>query len=396
MTVPVSVRRVSSPSEQGAFLRLPWKVFADDPHWVPPLVSMRRDKLNPKSSPMTDYLDIEYFVAWRGAEPVGCIAAFINPRHNEYHREHIGWFGLFDVLDDREAAHALLRAAEEWVRARGYDGIRGPASFGDMDEFGLQVEYFDSPHVLLYPHHRPYYKTYIEEMGYQGVMDLLAFRISAEDLRGENVPEKVVRVMEKIKKRRKITLRNPDLKHVDADLDLFYRMYTNAWKDNWGFVPPSREELELLFSQFKRFLRPDFIFIAEVDGEPAGFIMLLPDLNQAIKYARPHPDTPEILTLLKVFWHWKVRSKVNRTRVPFLGVIDKYQGLGIDAMLYMAVVEPAVQVGITEGDFGWVLDNNLAMNQIGNLLGGEMYNRFRIYDKMFVSAAPPAGETAAR
>ncbi|NPV66498.1 MAG: GNAT family N-acetyltransferase [Anaerolineae bacterium] len=381
MTAPVSVRRVSSPAEQDALLRLPWKVYANDPHWVPPLVSMRREKLNPQHNPMTNYLDIEYFLAWRGAEPVGCIAAFINPRHNEYHHEHIGWFGLFDVLDDREAAHALLQTAEEWVRAKGYDAIRGPASFGDMDEFGLQVDFFDSPHVLLYPHNPPYYKTYIEERGYKGVMDLLSYRIAAEAMRGANVPEKIIRVMEKQKKRRNIILRNPDLKHFDADLDMLYRMYTNAWKDNWGFVPPSREELYALFNQFKRFLQPDFIFIAEINGEPAGFIMLFPDLNQAIKHARPHPDTPEFLTLLKVLWHWKVRPKVNRTRVPFLGVIDKYHGTGIDAMLYMAVVEPAVRAGFTEGDFGWVLDDNLAMNQISALVGGEIYNRFRIYQK---------------
>ncbi|GAB4575975.1 MAG: GNAT family N-acetyltransferase [Anaerolineae bacterium] len=382
MNAGVTVRPATTPAERKVFLRMPWKVFANDPNWVPPLVSMRKEKMDTKNSPMYHYLEVEYFLAWRGEEPVGCIAAFINPHHNEYHNENIGWFGLFDVMDDREAAHALLQTAEEWVRAKGYDAIRGPASFNDLDEFGLQVDYFDSPHVLLYPHTPPYYKTYIEEAGYEGVMDLLSFRISAEAMRGDHVPEKIIRVMEKQKKRRKITLRNPDLKNFGPELDMLYEMYINAWKDNWGFVPPTREEMDILFNQFKMFLKPEYIFIAYVEDQPAGFIMLLPDLNQAIKPARPHPDTPEWITLLKVLWHWRVRPKVTRTRVPFLGVVDRFQGMGLDAMLYMAVIEPAVREGIVEGDFGWVLDNNLAMKQIGNLLPAEIYNRFRIYNKM--------------
>lgn len=381
MSTEVIVRRVSTPAEKDAFMRMPWKVFANDRIWVPPLVSMRKDKLSPQASAMYSYLDVEFFVAWRGTEPVGCIAAFINPHHNEYHHEHIGWFGLFDVLDDREAAHALLRAAEEWVKGKGYDGIRGPASYNDLDEFGLQVDYFDSPHVLLYPHNPEYYKTYIEDAGYTGVMDLLSYRLPTEAMRGDNAPEKIRRVMEKQAKRRKITLRMPDLKNFGPELDVLYAMYRNAWKDNWGFVPPSREEMDILFGQFKMFLEPDYIFIAYVEEEPAGFVMLMPDLNQALQYARPHPGTPEWFTLIKVFWHWKIRPKVTRTRVPFLGVVDRFHGMGIDAMLYMAVVEPAARHGLIEGDFGWVLDNNLAMNQISELVRAEVYNRYRVYHK---------------
>jgi GNAT superfamily N-acetyltransferase len=368
-------------------LRIPWKVFASDPDWVPPLVSMRREKLEPEGNPMMGHLDVEYFVAWRGTEAVGCIAAFTNHHHNNYHDENIGWFGLFDVMGDREAALALLNTAEEWVRARGHEGIRGPASFGDLDEFGLQVDYFGDPHVLLYPYNPAYYMTYLEEAGFAGIMDMLAYRIAVQSVMGENVPEKIIRVLEKQKKRRKITLRNPDMKNFDAELDVLFNMYVDAWKDNWGFVPPTREEIETVVGQFKRFIDPSYIVIAEVEGEPAGFIALLPDLNQALKYARPHPSTPEIWTLAKAAWQYLVRRRVTRTRVPFLGVVDKYQGMGLDAMLYMEVVEPAYHKGLVEGDFGWVLDNNLAMNQIGDLLNSEVYKRYRMYEKSFKAAA---------
>ena len=386
MTASVSVRRMASPADRDAFIRLPWKVFEHDPNWVPPLVSMRKELLDREHNPMLAHLEIEYFVAWRGEEVVGTIAAFINHHHNEYHNENIGWFGLFDVLDDREAALALLRTAEDWVRAQGLDAIRGPASFGDLGEFGLQVDYFDNPHVILMPYNPPYYKTYVEEAGFSGVMDLLSYRIRRESLMGENVPPKIRRVLEKVKKRRKITLRKPDMKHFDREIDLLEQMYKAAWKDNWGFVPPTHEEMTYVIGQMKQFFDPDLALVAEVEGKPAGFIVLFPDMNQAIKYARPHPDTPEFITLLKVLWHWKVRPKIDRLRVPFLGVLEEYRGLGIDAMLYMPMVDMAVKKGYTHADFGWILDNNKAMNQIADLIHGEVYKRYRVYEKPIAPA----------
>ncbi len=392
MSASVSVRRMSSRADKDTFLRLPWKVFAHDPDWVPPLVSSRRDKLEPQGNPMYEHLDLEYFIAWRGEEAVGCIAAYINHHHNTFHHEHIGWFGLFDVLDDREAALALLQTAEEWVRSKGYDGIRGPASFGDLDEFGLQVEGFGAPHVILMPYNPPYYKTYLEEAGFVGVMDMVSYRMNATRVVGENIPPKILRVMEKVRQRRKITIRNPDMKHFEKDMDVLFELYKSAWEDNWGFVPPTRAEADAMIAQFKRFVKSEYVAIAEINGEPAGFIALLPDLNQALAHARPHPDTPEWITLLKTFWHWKIRSKITRTRVPLLGVVPQHQGLGIDPMLYMSVVEPAVRDGIQVADFGWILDNNLAMNQIGAMLEAEIYKRYRMYDKQFGGQPAAASE----
>lgn len=387
MSASVAVRRVESPADKDVFLRLPWQVFADDPDWVPPLVSMRRDKLEPDGNPMYEHLEIEYFIAWRGPTAVGCIAAFINHHHNEFHNEHIGWFGLFDVLDDAEAGAALLQTAEEWVRNKGYDGIRGPASFGDLDEFGLQVDYFGFPHVLLMAYNPAYYQTFVEAAGFEGLMDMLSYRLAVEAMEGDSVPPKIIRVMEKMKKRRKITLRNPDMKNFAHELDTLMALYVGAWNDNWGFVPPTRAELDIVVGQYKRFINPEYIVIVEVNGDPAGFLVLLPDLNQVLAHARPHPNTPEWITLLKAAWHLKVRPKMTRTRVPLLGVIPKYQGMGLDAMLYMAAVGPAADAGFIEGDFGWILADNLAMNQISELVNAPVYKRFRMYHKGFGDTA---------
>ncbi len=387
MTTNVSVRRVASREDEKAFLRFPWKVYAHDPNWVPPLVSQRKDKMDREHNPMLKHMEIEFFMAWRGTEPVGEIAAFINHSHNKFHNEHIGWFGMFEVLDDREAALALLQTAEEWVKAKGYDAIRGPASYNDLDEFGLQVDYFDQPHVLLMPYNPPYYMTYIEEAGFEGVMDMLSYKIAASSMLGENVPEKIRRVLEKQRKRRNITIRKIDMKRFDAEVDVMMDLYIRAWSDNWGFVPPAREEMYYVINQLKQFVEPDFILIAEVEGKPVGFIVLFPDLNQALAHARPNPNVPEIITLLQVLWHWKVRPKMTRVRVPFLGVIPEWRGMGIDAMLYTDVVEAVVKRGYSEGDFGWILDNNQAMNQVADLVRGEVYKRYRMYNKNLKAAS---------
>jgi GNAT superfamily N-acetyltransferase len=387
MTSTISVRRVAGPADHKIFLRFPWTVYKDDPHWVPPLVSMRRDMLDPRKNPTLSYLDIDYFIAWRGTTPVGTIAAFINHHHNEFHKEHIGWFGLFEVLDDREAALALLSTAEEWVRAKGYDAIRGPASFNDLGEFGLQVDGFGPPHVLLMPYNPPYYMTYVEAAGYKGIMDLASYRILAADMMGENVPPKLRRVVGKLRERSKVTMRLPDMKHLDHEIELLEQLYIGAWSDNWGFVPPKHEEMVYLIKQLRPFFDPRMGLIAEIDGRPVGFVLLFPDLNQAIGPARPHPDTPEMITLLRLLWYWKIRRKVNRVRVPFLGVLEEYRGRGIDAMLYMDIIDPAVKMGFHEADFGWILANNQAMVQVAELVRGQIYKTYRIYEKPLHVAA---------
>jgi GNAT superfamily N-acetyltransferase len=386
MSANVSVRRVASPDDEKVFIRFPWKVYAGDPNWVPPLVSQRKDKLDRQHNPMLKHMDLEYFIAWRGAEPVGTIAAFINHAHNEFHKENIGWFGMFEVLNDQEAANALLQTAEEWVKAKGAKGMRGPASYNDLDEFGLQVDYFGDPHVLLMPYNPPYYKTFIEEAGYTGMMDTVSYRIAAESMRGENAPEKIRRVLEKQRKRRKVEIRVIDMKRFEDEVRDLMKLYIASWADNWGFVPPTEEEMFHVINQLKQFVEPEFIRIAEIEGEPVGFIVLFPDLNQAIKYAHPSPNVPEFITLLRILWHWKIQPKMNRVRVPFLGVLPEYRGMAIDAMLYMAVVDSAIERGYTEGDFGWILDNNQAMNQIADLVKGEVYKRFRLYNKEFAPA----------
>lgn len=386
MSDQLSIRPVTGSAEKKIFIHFPWTVYKDDPHWIPPLASMRRERLDPRKNPILKHLEVEYFIAWRDDQPVGTIAAFINNRHNEYHGENVGWFGFFEALDDREVAFALLKTAEDWVSARGKDAIRGPASFGDLDEFGLQVDGFGPPHVLLMPYNPMYYMSYIEEAGFSGVMDTLSYHMTKEDVLGPSANPKIKRIIDKQMKRRNITLRLPDMKNLDREVELMLELYTEAWKDNWGFVPPTYEELAALVKQLKMFFHPSMARIAEIDGKPIGFMLVFPDLNQAFQYARPHPRIPEIITLLKFVWHWKIRRKVRRVRVPFLGVLEAYRGMSIDAILYISIAESVVAMGYEEGDFGWVLDDNEAMEQLALVVKGQPYKRFRIYQKP-ISAA---------
>ncbi len=159
MTDPLSVRKVETKADAKIFLEFPWTLYQGDPYWVPPLVSMQRRKLNKRKNPAWQYMEGEYYIARRGDRPVGTVAAVINHRHNEFQKEHIG---CFEVYEDAEAAHALLDTAADYVRSCGYDAIRGPASFSTNDECGLLIKGYDDSPVILMPYNPPYYQCLLE------------------------------------------------------------------------------------------------------------------------------------------------------------------------------------------------------------------------------------------
>ena len=179
MAEALSVRKVEGDADLRAFFEFPWRVHRDSPAWVPPMLSMRHELLDKQKNPAWQYMAGDYYVAWRGAQPVGTIAAFINHRHNEFHNERIGWFGAFEVLDDQEAATALLDTAAEHVRRLGYEALRGPQTFTTHEECGLLIEGFGRP-VLLIPWNPPRYQAHVEQAGLVKYVDLYSFAMSRD------------------------------------------------------------------------------------------------------------------------------------------------------------------------------------------------------------------------
>jgi GNAT superfamily N-acetyltransferase len=378
---PVRIQLVQSAADRMRFIRFPWQVYRGpqrDPHWVPPLLSERKAYFDPARGPYYNHADVQLFLAWRGAGMVGTIAAHINHLHNRTHGEHIGFFGFFEVLDDAEAAQALLAAAAEWVRERGYHAIRGPMNFSINDECGLLIEGFDDMPAAMMTYNPPRYIDYVERAGFQKTIDLYAWIVSADafdsrrDARGR--PSKLARVASNVMQKTEISFRQPDMADFAAEVERAWNIYNAAWARNWGAIPMTRAEFQHLTSSFKPFLDPDLMLFAEIDGRPVGMLIAIPDINYPLLHmnGRLWP-----FGWAKFLWY---KRQIRRLRVIVMGVLPEYRLRGIDAVLYQKVKEQGISRGYTSAEMSWILETNDVMNNTIAMLGGRRYKTYRIYD----------------
>ncbi|HSB55914.1 MAG TPA: hypothetical protein VLD58_16240, partial [Gemmatimonadales bacterium] len=307
----------------------------------------------------------------------GRIAAASNTLHNQIHGDRVGFFGFFECENDQLIADALFDAAATWLRARGFDTMRGPASFSVNDECGLLVQGFDTPPTLMMPHNPPYYASLLEGSGFAGTKNLLVYQGGAMD-HYIPVPERLARGTELIRQRQGITLRALDMKRFDADVAEIKRIYNEAWQKNWGFVPMTEHEIDHLAEQFKPVVIPDIVPFAEKDGRVIGFGIVLPDLNEILQTNRSGRLLP---VLPKLLWRLQ-RRRFKRARILLLGILPEYQGKGVDAMLYHWIwTQCGEKLGITWGEAGWILEDNAAMNAGLEKMTFRVYKTYRLYDR---------------
>ena len=378
----LTIQPVHTPEETREFIHFQWEVYRDDPNWVPPLISERVHFLDKKGHPFHEHADVELFMARRDGKPVGTIAAIVNHRHNEVHEDKVGFFGYFEVLQDREAAEALLEAAGNWVREHGMTVIRGPETFSQNEEAGLLVDGWNGPPVIMMTYNPRYYVDFIEGAGFYKAMDLLAYMVDIYKYgsHGENLPPKLLRVVEKLKKRGGFTVRQVDMRNFDEEVLRVKKIYNAAWQKNWGFVPMTEAEMDHLAASLKQMVDPRLIWIAEKDGETIGMLLNLPDLNQALLKAYPRPGVPEWWTMAKFFWHWKVRGSVTTLRGLVGGVLEEYRGLGVMAVMTVEAARAALP-HYRQCELSWILENNTMTRRDCEMLGGYVYRTYRLYEK---------------
>lgn len=380
---PLQIHSVKTVSDRRDFLSLPWVVYKDNPNWVPPIFSERMHFIT--QHPFLDHADVEFFMAKRADQLVGTIAAFINHNHNEFQNEHIGFFGFFEVLDDPGAAKMLLETAENWVKNRGYDAIRGPAQYSTNEECGLLVDGFDDPPRILMTYNPPRYIEYLENQGYIKAMDLHAYALDTDIYAGgSKFPKKLLRVVAKIKAKGDIHIRKVDMKHFDQEVIRVKAIYNQSWARNWGFIPMTDAEFDAMGEELRQVLDPDMSLVAEIDGEPIGVSITLPDLNQPLRSAYPRPGTPQWWTMAKLVWNWKVRRQVTWSRVLILGVLPAHRARGVDALFYYETARAALKKGIKSAEMSWILENNDAISRPIRVMGGEVYKTYRFYEKKLV------------
>ncbi len=377
---PIVVSECKSSAERRQFVEFQWEIYKDNPQWVPPLISERMAFYDRTKNPFFEHSEAALFVARRGGHIVGTIVAILNNRHNAIHHEHTGFFGGFECINDFEVARALFDTARDWVKARGMTVLRGPTTLSFNDEIGLLIRGFDKPPRVLMPYNPPYYAELVERYGFQKAMDLYAWWVSTQTAADKRLAQ-LERIAAGIQKRKNFVVRNADFRHLDREVAALKRIYASsegAWRDNWGHVPMTDHELAHVVRNLKQFADPDFIFIAEVDGEPIGLAVSLPDVNQPLRKAYPNPRTPELWTLLKFLWYR--RTTINAVRFILLGTLPEYRASGVESLLIYRTLEAARRRGYIGGELGWILETNDAMNRINQAAGAEIEKVYRIYD----------------
>lgn len=381
------IQTVETAAERKAYIHFMWEVYKGDPYWVPPLISERIGFLDPEKNPFHQHAKVRYFTAHRDGKLVGTIAGIINHNHNSYWNDKVGFFGLFEVLKDEEAAHALLAAAEDFVRCEGMDTLRGPMNFSTNEECGLLVDGWNGTPVAMLTYNPRYYADFIESAGYVKAQDLYAYLADVTNIQpdGTGLNPKVLRVAEKARNRIEgFTLRPINMRDFDNDARLFKNLYNAAWSKNWGFVPLTDAELVHEIGALKPILDKHTVLFAAKDGQSIGASLPLPDVNQALHRAYPRPGVPDWWSLAKMMYWWKVRKCVTTLRAFAGGFIEEYRGRGLDAILALEDLKIALRRGYTHIEFSWVLETNIPMRQTAANLHGQLYRTYRIYDKQLL------------
>jgi len=372
----IKISEVSTRRDRDAFIKFQWRIYANDPVWVPPLIIERKTFLDRKRHPFYRHGDAALFLARQNDEIVGRIMASDDPNYNSLHQSNVGCFGLFECIDDRNVAAALFEAAVNWLRKKGRTEMMGPIDYSTNYVCGLLIDGFQFAPTILTAHNPPYYRELIEGCGFTKAKDWYAWWFAD--------PAKAVthlrRFAERVRRRWPVTIRSANLKNIREEGRRLRQIYNQAWEKNWGFVPFTEAEFEFMTREMKPLLVPEFAWIAEMGNEPIGFTLCLPDINVALR------DLNGRLTrfgfpigLIKLLFY---KRRIRKGRLIALGVIEKYRRAGVAEMLVLRVMEETmIKRGIT-GELSMTLEDNFMINRFLEAIGATKYKTYRIFKRI--------------
>jgi GNAT superfamily N-acetyltransferase len=383
----LEIRPVHSKRDLMQFIKLPFRLYADEPNWVPPLISERKMHLNRTKNPFFEHADAEYFLAERDGKVVGRITAQVDFRYWEFHDVKWGFFGFFECEDDPEVAAALLDTAEGWLTAYGCDRMVGPWDFSTNDEGGVLIEGYERPAIILMPWSHRHYPALLEGAGLRKAMDLLMWELHIEGR--QNVHPAIWEMAAKVETEHGIVCRPMRKKDLENEVTKFMEVYNAAWEKNWGFVPLTDAEVRHYAKTLKPVLSEHWAMIAERTdtGEVVGAALTLPDFNQVLSKIHGR--------LLPVGWAKALlaQRKIDRVRVFALGVKPEYQHTGVAARFYEMHFDSAERTPQTWGEMGWILETNEPMNRAMEGMGGKVVRRYRVYERELDPQVLPTEES---
>lgn len=370
----VAIIPVRSKAELERFIHVPMRLGEADPAYVAPLLFERREALSAKN-PFFAHAEVQFWLATRGGRDVGRISAQID-QLSPHTTEGIGHFGMIAAEDDAEVFAALFRTAEDWLRERGCRSALGPMNLSINEEVGLLVEGRDTPPMFMMGHDADHTAARIEALGYARAKDIYAYICSVAD----DLPAPILRRIRKGPPEG-VTLRRLDMKRLNEEVVTLTGILNDAWSGNWGFAPTTEAETKALAENLKLVIDPRLTWFAEIEGQAAGFIVLLPNLNEAISDlgGRLAP-----FGWAKLLWRLKVKG-LKTGRVPLMGVKRAFAGSMRGQLLPFLLIDAAAQaarkLGYERYELSWILEDNLPMRRICDAGGAKVYKTYRVYDK---------------
>jgi hypothetical protein len=375
-TGPLRIVPVRTARDLRQFIKVPWYIYANEPNWIPPLLAEQRHMLS-KKNPFFQHARAQYWVAYRGAQPVGRISAQVDDLHIERYQDATGHFGLLEAVDDPEVFAQLFAAANAWLREQGMERAVGPFNLSINGDIGLLVQGFDTPPMFLMSHGHPYYDARVTEQGYRKSKDVVAYLLDPT----LTPPDVMREAARRADSSGRIRIRPVRMKQLHEDLTLLSEIFNDAWSQNWNFVPFTAAEFEDLGKSLKLFVPPEFVQIAEMDGQPAAMIVIVPNVGDCIRDldGRLFP-----FGWARLMWRLK-RHGPRSARVALMGVRREYHRSSLATALAFglmtAVRQPILDRRIERLELSWTLEDNHPMRRIKERIGARKYKTYRLYER---------------
>jgi hypothetical protein len=377
--VGIEIKLVETKKDLKTFIGLVPALYKDDPKYIQPLDIERMEALDWEKNPYFDHAEVAFWVAYQNDKPVGRISAQCCELYADQINPDMGQFGLFECINDRHISHVLFQTAANWLRDRDKTGMEGPYNLSINQECGLLVEGFDTPPMIMMGHALPYYQNLYELEGLAKVKDLYAYSLDMQLPRNE----RITKITEFARRNKNFHVRPLNKKKIDEELEIIFDIFNDAWSDNWGFIPFTPDEAKAVTKEMKPILFKEQAYILEYKGEPAAFMVIIPNINHAIRDFKGK--------LLPFNWAklaWRIFGPFpDEWRCPLMGVRKKYRNTRTGAMMPLLVCEKCRDTTAHKGgkmiEMSWILEDNTNMRDILVEWGGEIYKTYRIFNKIF-------------
>lgn len=378
----ITIRPVETKRDRKTFVDLPFRLYRDDPNWVPPLKGEALGLITPAKNGWYSHAKAQLFLAQENGRVVGRISAHIDTLALTMPADQgfgpgTGQWGLMEA-ERQDIFQALIVRAEDWLRGQGITRALGPISQSIWEEPGLLVEGFDHPPTIMMGHARPEYREWIEAAGYALVKQLMTYELDIT----QDFPKIVQRIIKSGEANPRIRVREVDKSRFDEEAAIILGILNDAWSDNWGFVPLTPPEIKDVGVKLKPIVFNDLIRIAELDGKPVAFMITLPDLNEAI--------APLNGSLLPFGWAklllWLRKPQVRTMRVPLMGVVKELQSSRMASQLAFMMIEyirraSVTHYGASRGEIGWILEDNQGMRSIAETIQSRVNKVYNVYGR---------------